>query len=39
MCEYNLIANFRTSEVQRELFTTYLIIHFGLLTVITQIMK
>lgn len=38
-CEYNLIANFRTSEVQRELFTTYLLILFDLRAVITQIMK
>jgi hypothetical protein len=39
MREYNLIANFLTSGVQRELFTTYLLIHFDLLTVVTQIMK
>jgi len=33
------MANFLTSEVQRKLFTTYLLIHFGLFTVITKIMK
>jgi hypothetical protein len=39
MCEYNLIAKFLTSEVQRKLLATYLLIHFGLLTLNTQIMK
>jgi len=33
------MANLLTSEVQRKLFTTYLLIHFGLLIVITKIMK
>jgi len=39
MCEYNLMANFLTSEVQGKLITTYLLINFGLLTVITKITK